>query len=205
MRKRENAMRRLCAYFVILVLVVACTPPAESTQAPITTEAPAINSTATDNFPTPTREGDTGQVIPTQDGVEGDPGSGFGFENNFTGGFMADINGLTVNGEGWYTCDTDAYLIQIGKNATPQVTLRIPANLQPNTHMIGTQNISATVTVEATTASATSGVIVLNNFAFAPNQQVSGSFSFEAPLLNEATSVSGEFDFFSSEDAAYCS
>ena len=197
-------MRRLFALLFVLIFVAACGTTSETTDTPPDNN-PAPTQETGDEFPTPTREGDDGLTVPTEEGIQGDPGSGFGFDTEFDGGFLANINGTEVIGEGAYNCESGFYIIQIRENASPQVTLRLRANLQPGTYNFGSGDILASLNTNGQVANAETGVIVINNLAVAPDQQVRGSFAFTATLFNAVNDVSGEFDFTSSAEATYCS
>lgn len=197
-------MRRLLALLFVLMFVAACGATPEATDAP-TDNNPAPTQEAVDDSATPTREGDDGLTLPTETGIEGDPGSGFGFNSDFDGGFLANINGTEIIGDGAYNCESDFYIIQLEEGASPQVTLRVRANLQPGTYNFGSGgDVLASLNINGQVANAESGVIVINDFASEPQQPVRGSFAFTATLFNAVNDVSGEFDFPATADSTFC-
>lgn len=198
-------MRRLLAILFVLIFVAACGSTDTPTDTTDNNDTTAPTQETIGGEPTPTREGDADLTVPTEEGVQGDPGQGFGFENTFEGGFRVNVNGTVVDGDGTYTCVDDFYVIEVADEISPQVTVRIRANLQPGVLDVKSDDIFATVNTNVGIAPMDSGVLVLNNLAVGADQQVRGSFDFVGMRLNEEISVVGEFDFTSSADSTYCS
>jgi len=169
-----------------------------------------------------------GAVAPTSDGgdiiqpgtgegaVNGDPQSGDDFQTGTLGsGFIADVSGPAFNGriegEGYFACENDRYVIRRSDSGLEQVTLILPPDVTPGTYSFGDMSQfpdspSAMVTLEDNRVFAGSviGTLILNTVADAPNEIVSGSYEFNASNGQSNLSVEGSFEFRSAEDVAYC-
>lgn len=186
-----------------LLLILAACSPAEPTPAP--------TSTSRGSIATPTREG--ALSAPNDSGeVQGDPGSGFGFETTFAGGFEAIVAGgrsAVMDGNGYFACENDQYVIRPSDDGLQQVTLIVNPGVRPGTHQLGNQGASAASAMVAfddgaVYAGDVQGLLVLNNIAAAPEQRVRGSFDFRASNGTDTVNVAGEFDFMSASRVRYC-
>lgn len=193
---------------MITLLIGACAPTEPETN----TGSGTGNDTSV--LPTPTREGDTSGDTE----ITGDPGSGFGLgdetSNDATNNFSGTISGAvtsTFSGAGAINCENDVYVIRADMANFPQISLILPSNPETGALILG-DNLGDGSTPSATVffadasvyASNVQGVVVIDNLATAPNQQVSGNFDFSASNGVGVINVRGEFDFISGEDAIYC-
>ncbi|MGJ3238846.1 MAG: hypothetical protein ACFE0Q_09090 [Anaerolineae bacterium] len=166
-----------------------------------------------DDEPIPTREG---VIEGGEDSITGDPGSGFGLDDeNLVEGFVAELNGtqaVTVAGEGTLTCENGVPVIRASIDDFPQVAIILTSGATPGNYTLQDNPgdgsaASATVFLEDGRAFANEveGLAVINDLATETGQPVIGSFDFSASSGTETISARGEFNFSADADSTFCS